>query len=436
MRPFEHDVKMASLCLRKMHSGFVLKKGVATELRLNRPNVFETECHIRMPLYGTGAERQRLHQALVQGSFLKVTAIQSKLQACYDRGMFRVSRSSPTFVHLEKAWEGEMSAKMPLKQTRQVTLTKRVSKVTSPENKPQLEQTRDELFFFKPAASVPNPAPRQSRAPVDEDMCFFTPPPTPAPTPAPAARQPRHQQHQQQLPFTLVSRTFARPTAPSATAPTATAKQLPQDEDEAASTTSSTSSEKRRSIPSAVRTVYNGVEYRSRLESNFARLLTALNIRFVYEPIKYNQQRGSTYTIDFFLPAQQLYVELKPKRPHVEEERKCEEMSRSGFRVVLMYGSSCFKPPFRSEFYMNRSHRDYAHHDALRGMAWIDGVKLAGETVFVWGNNPVHASPLDVAHVSGGQTVHLDQVVSTHDTRWNHDSIVQPMRSLLRASFT
>lgn len=216
-----------------------------------------------------------------------------------------------------------------------------------------------------------------------------------------------------------------------------------------------------RMLPRAIKTVFSGTEYRSRLESNFARLLAALHVRFVYEPVKFNQQqraessgRQNTYMIDFFLPAQQLYVELKPKRPHLEEEAKCEEMSRSGFRVTLMYGSSPLKLPFRSELYRGRQHRDYAHSDALRGMTWIDGVKLPGETVFVVGASPQPCAldlppspllspsmpmpmPLSLESLlapmpppAAAEKVHLGQVVSTADMRWNHPLIVNAIAAL------
>jgi hypothetical protein len=182
-------------------------------------------------------------------------------------------------------------------------------------------------------------------------------------------------------------------------------------------------------LPKAVKTSFNGIEYRSRLESRFAQLLEACGIRFVYEPVKYNlESKTGCYTIDFFLPAQQLYVEVKPKRPHLEEEQKCEEMSRAGFRVALMYGSAVHKPPFRSEFFQGRSHRDYAHHDAMRGMVWIDGKKLPGDTVFVCGPPPTAAcaTPLDLV----GDGVHLNQVQTVMDTRWSHPRILGALKSL------
>lgn len=172
-----------------------------------------------------------------------------------------------------------------------------------------------------------------------------------------------------------------------------------------------------RALPRAIPSTWNGVNYRSRLEAKFARLLELMNIRFLYEPVKCAKAGGGTYTIDFFLPDQQLYVELKPKRPHVEEEERCEEMSAKGFRVALLYGSALHQPPFRSELFLGKPHRDYKHHDALRGMAWSNGKKLPGDTVFV--------------HDEASGKVFLDQVESVRDTRWAHPAVLAAYSQLL-----
>jgi hypothetical protein len=180
-------------------------------------------------------------------------------------------------------------------------------------------------------------------------------------------------------------------------------------------------------FPHAIKTNYKGITFRSRLESRFATLMDELHIRYIYEPMKYNLIDGGTYMIDFFLPDQQLYVELKPKWPHIEEESKCEQMSARGFRVALLYGSSLHKPPFRSEFYKGKSHRDYSHHDALRGMTWINGRKLPGETVFVYGNHASFTTPLDVQTPN---RVHLNHLESTADMRWSHPFILQALHKI------
>jgi hypothetical protein len=186
------------------------------------------------------------------------------------------------------------------------------------------------------------------------------------------------------------------------------------------------------SFPHAIKTNYKGITFRSRLESRFAALMDELRVRYIYEPMKYNLIDGGTYMIDFFLPDQQLYVELKPKWPHIEEESKCEQMSARGFRVALLYGSSLHKPPFRSEFYRGKSHRDYSHHDALRGMTWINGRKLPGETVFVYGNHASFTTPLDV---QTPDRVHLNHLESTTDMRWSHPFILQALHKISSISY-
>jgi hypothetical protein len=176
-----------------------------------------------------------------------------------------------------------------------------------------------------------------------------------------------------------------------------------------------------------LKTEYRGVTYRSRKEARFAFALTEMGIPYIYEPMTFSRPSGGKYMPDFFLPRQQLWVELKPQRPHVEEELKCEEMSSVGFRVALIYGESIESPPFRREADAKRESgsRDYKHRDGLRGMAWIDGEKLAGDTVFVKGANP-RGSPLELL----GQTSepHLDQVSSTRDMRWDNSDVISALK--------
>lgn len=63
------------------------------------------------------------------------------------------------------------------------------------------------------------------------------------------------------------------------------------------------------------KTRHNGfVTFRSRLELKFARSLDVLNIRWQYEPRRFSvalDGQVCSYTPDFYLPAQQLYVEVK-----------------------------------------------------------------------------------------------------------------------------
>ena len=97
-------------------------------------------------------------------------------------------------------------------------------------------------------------------------------------------------------------------------------------------------------------------------------------------------------------------------------------------RRCLVYGESIEAAPFRSEEQAKRETgaRDYKHKDGLRGMAWIDGEKLPGDTVFVVGGSPLkRGSPLELlGHVD---EPHLDQVCSTRDMRWNCKQVLSAL---------
>jgi len=213
------------------------------------------------------------------------------------------------------------------------------------------------------------------------------------------------------------------PTPPSSPSTSSTTSSAPAPAPAPAPPPSSSSSRARDPARFGLPTTFNHVTYRSRKEARFAFALHALNITFVYEPMVFSRPQGGKYMPDFFLPQQQLWVELKPQRPHLEEELKCEEMSASGFRVVLMYGEKIECLPFRTEATAKRESgsRDYKHKDGLRGMAWIDGEKLAGDTVFVMGGNPRGHSALELCGPT--DQPHLDQVSSTRDMRWNTNVI-------------
>lgn len=378
---FESDVMMPLMRASKVRAsrtGFSWNREQLI-YSLTRPCRLETETHVFIPM---GSLKKPLASLLpvLETKRAPVHVVAFGGNTAFDRGTFHIVSVSKRFCILEKRWAA--ACKM--------SEVKGVSK--------------KDVSHVEPVVVTGQDAAAQK---VD-DACFFEEAPKVharkvQPIKATAGLDP------------LQTQVFARPITVVSTKPASSfspAAPVPK-----SSYTSTT-------FPRAIRTVFSGVEYRSRLESRFAMLLSEFGIRYVYEPMKYNTKPGSTYTIDFFLPAQQLYVELKPKRPHIEEELKCEEMSKSGFRVTLMYGSSVFKLPFRSEYYKGRSHRDYAHHDALRGMTWIDGVKLAGDTVFV------HGSCNTVLDAPG---IHLNQVVSAaSDTRWSHEHITAGFKALQR----
>jgi hypothetical protein len=140
----------------------------------------------------------------------------------------------------------------------------------------------------------------------------------------------------------------------------------------------------------SITTAVDGVTYRSRLEARTAVFMKSAGVRFVYEKCTFQDvvNVGQTYTIDLFLPAQQLWVEIKPQYPTLGEIAKCEDMARSGFRVALLYGDTFLHPfaPPNANLVGNGGERgnDGAR---LNGMMWdLEGNRLPGDVV--WKEDP------------------------------------------------
>ena len=150
-------------------------------------------------------------------------------------------------------------------------------------------------------------------------------------------------------------------------------------------------------------TEFNGTQFRSRLEARCADLMTRLGVQYLFESIKMKLDNGVWYTPDFWLPVQQIAIEIKPCYPHLEEISKCESVSRSGLFIVLMYGNPGLMP-YGSEAFG----RTYAHSTGLRGISWKNGNRLAGDTVWV--------------STIGGE-IQLDQITNSTDMRWNSPEI-------------
>jgi hypothetical protein len=59
------------------------------------------------------------------------------------------------------------------------------------------------------------------------------------------------------------------------------------------------------------KTIYKKIEFKSKLESRFARFLDRLNIQWEYEPTLFLLQDGTYYKPDFYLPELKTWVEVK-----------------------------------------------------------------------------------------------------------------------------
>lgn len=176
------------------------------------------------------------------------------------------------------------------------------------------------------------------------------------------------------------------------------------------------------------RAFYNGTTFMSILEACFAQLLDTYKIQWVYEPVAFTINTNilgslqKTYKPDFYLPAQGLYIELKPHQPLVEEMTRCEAVSRLGHNIVLMYGKSehyC-KLPYHHESIgrVNKKGQQKYITTGLRGLSWVNGELLAGDAVFVSGAPAQgHMTPIE-ALSQNLDSIHIGQVQHTSDNRW------------------
>ncbi|MCH9715462.1 MAG: hypothetical protein K0U52_00035, partial [Gammaproteobacteria bacterium] len=128
---------------------------------------------------------------------------------------------------------------------------------------------------------------------------------------------------------------------------------------------------------------------------------------------------GKWYMPDFWLADFNIALEIKPCFPHAEELAKCEDASRQGFHVVLLYGSPRTLALSHEE--KGKYGRSYKHKSGMRGIAWKNGRRLPGDTMWVDGMNPNFPSPSDCTGI------HLDQVLYAADTRWESPRIVEAM---------
>lgn len=67
----------------------------------------------------------------------------------------------------------------------------------------------------------------------------------------------------------------------------------------------------KKDIP-AIQTLYDGVEFRSRLEARWAVFFNSIGVKWLYEPEGFELEDCGSYLPDFYLPYFESYFEVKP----------------------------------------------------------------------------------------------------------------------------
>ena len=79
-----------------------------------------------------------------------------------------------------------------------------------------------------------------------------------------------------------------------------------------------------------IETEYNGYRFRSRLEARWAVFFDTVGIKYQYEPEGFDLGDGIKYLPDFYLPEDEVWVEIKGTMP---DEKDLEKMLRFGQKV-------------------------------------------------------------------------------------------------------
>jgi hypothetical protein len=86
-------------------------------------------------------------------------------------------------------------------------------------------------------------------------------------------------------------------------------------------------------------TVWNGVQFRSRLEARWAMAMDNYGIEWFYEPEGFELAHGLKYVPDFWLPQVNMWAEVKPVELNETEERKARGLvDATGYPCILLVG--------------------------------------------------------------------------------------------------
>lgn len=86
----------------------------------------------------------------------------------------------------------------------------------------------------------------------------------------------------------------------------------------------------------AIETNYKGYKFRSRLEARWAVFFDAAKVAWEYEPEGYVLSDGRKYLPDFYLPKEDLYVEVKGVLPNDNVWEKLEKFSTEKNTPIML----------------------------------------------------------------------------------------------------
>jgi len=89
----------------------------------------------------------------------------------------------------------------------------------------------------------------------------------------------------------------------------------------------------------AIETVYKDFRFRSRLEARWAVFFDYMLIDWKYEVEGFTFGDGSCYLPDFYIPALQVFVEIKSHLPTYDETDRAYKLWKSGRPIIVLPGA-------------------------------------------------------------------------------------------------
>lgn len=86
-------------------------------------------------------------------------------------------------------------------------------------------------------------------------------------------------------------------------------------------------------------TVYNGYNFRSRLEARWASFFDEMGIEYVYEPQSFILESGTLYIPDFYLPKMNAFVEIKFEKLGPKDFLKAKNLVIEGDTKIFILDS-------------------------------------------------------------------------------------------------
>jgi hypothetical protein len=85
-----------------------------------------------------------------------------------------------------------------------------------------------------------------------------------------------------------------------------------------------------------IETLFNGHRFRSRLEARWAVFFTVLEVPYDYEPEGYRFERYA-YLPDFLMPSWNVFVEIKPIKPRIDEMQRFIAFAQHAEKSLLIF---------------------------------------------------------------------------------------------------